>query len=68
LDGLVSMGAKLAVLGSGDKGLEGLMLAAAARHKGRIGTMIGYDEPLSHLMQAGADAILVPSRFEPCGL
>lgn len=68
LDGLAAMGAKLAVLGSGDKGLEGLMLAAAARHKGRIGVVVGYDEPLSHLVQGGADAILVPSRFEPCGL
>lgn len=67
LDGLAAMGAKLAVLGSGDKGLEGLMLAAAARHKGRIGVVVGYDEPLSHLVQGGADAILVPSRFEPSG-
>ncbi len=41
---------------------------AAARHPGRVGTVIGYDEGLSHLLQGGADAILVPSRFEPCGL
>ena len=47
---------------------EGAILAAAHRHKGRVGVIIGYDEPLSHLMQAGGDVILVPSRFEPCGL
>ena len=41
---------------------------AAADNPGRIGVVIGWDEPLSHLMQAGADAIVVPSRFEPCGL
>jgi len=42
--------------------------AAAARHPGRIGVRLGYDEPLAHRMQGGGDAILVPSRFEPCGL
>jgi starch synthase len=68
LDQLVAMGARLAVLGSGDAALEGALLAAAARHSGKVGTVIGYDEGLSHLMQAGCDAILVPSRFEPCGL
>ena len=67
-DMLVATGAKLVVLGSGDHALESSLLAAAARHKGRIGMVVGYDEPLSHLMQAGADAILIPSRFEPCGL
>ncbi|PWV97200.1 starch synthase [Hoeflea marina] len=67
-DDLVAMGGKLAVLGSGDQALEGALLAAAARHRGRIGMVKGYDEPLSHLMQAGGDAILIPSRFEPCGL
>ena len=40
----------------------------AARHRGRVGVVIGYDEALSHLMQGGCDAILIPSRFEPCGL
>jgi starch synthase len=56
------------MLGSGDVGLEHAFLEAAARHPGRIGVKIGYDEPLSHLLQGGADAILIPSRFEPCGL
>lgn len=68
IDHLVGLGGKLAVLGSGDHPLEGAFLAAADRHRGRVGMQIGYDEPLSHLMQAGADAILIPSRFEPCGL
>ncbi|MFC6445005.1 glycogen synthase GlgA [Shinella zoogloeoides] len=67
-DWIVQQGGKLAVLGSGDQGLEGALLAAASRHRGRIGIVIGYNEPLSHLMQAGSDAILIPSRFEPCGL
>jgi len=68
LDDMVAMGARLALLGSGDAGLETAFTAAATRHAGRIGVTIGYDEPLSHLMQGGGDAILVPSRFEPCGL
>jgi starch synthase len=68
LDGLVAAGGRLAILGSGDGALEEDLLAAAARHSGRVGTVIGYDESLSHLMQGGCDAILIPSRFEPCGL
>lgn len=65
---LVARGAKLAVLGSGEKDLESGFMAAARSHPGSIGVIIGYDEPLSHLMQGGSDAILIPSRFEPCGL
>ncbi len=68
LDGLVAAGGRLALLGSGDPALEAAIMAAAARHPGRVGVRIGYDEALSHLLQGGADAILVPSRFEPCGL
>ncbi|BAB54020.1 MULTISPECIES: glycogen synthase GlgA [Mesorhizobium] len=68
IDGIVATGARLAILGSGDAGLEGALLAAAARHRGRIGVVIGYDEGLSHTMQGGCDAIIIPSRFEPCGL
>jgi starch synthase len=68
VDGIVNAGARLAVLGSGDPALEGALLAAASRHRGRVGVIVGYDEGLSHLMQGGCDAILIPSRFEPCGL
>ncbi|KGD91996.1 MULTISPECIES: glycogen synthase GlgA [Rhizobium/Agrobacterium group] len=65
---LVELGARLAVLGSGDRALENAFHAAAAHHPGRIAVLPTYDEPLSHLMQAGSDAIIIPSRFEPCGL
>lgn len=65
---LVASGAQLAVLGSGAPELEHGFRQAAEAHAGQVGTYIGYDEPLSHLMQAGSDAILIPSRFEPCGL
>ncbi|WP_299962483.1 glycogen synthase GlgA [uncultured Roseobacter sp.] len=68
LPALVSRGARLAVLGSGDAGLEAGFVSAAHRYPGSVGVIIGYDEPLSHLMQGGSDAIVIPSRFEPCGL
>jgi phosphoglucomutase len=65
---LLAGGGQLALLGSGDAALEAGFRAAGQTHAGRVGVVVGYDEPLSHLMQAGADAIIVPSRFEPCGL
>lgn len=68
MDHIAGIGARLALLGSGDKAIEAGLQEAAARHPGRIGVRIGYDEALSHRLQAGADAILIPSRFEPCGL
>ncbi len=68
IDEIVGMGAKLAILGAGDAALEGALLAATAAHPGRVGMAVGYNEPMSHLMQAGCDGIIIPSRFEPCGL
>lgn len=68
LPDLVGQGAKLALLGSGDPDLERAYIDASNSYSGSVGTIIGYDEDLSHLMQAGCDAILIPSRFEPCGL
>ncbi len=61
-------GGGLLVLGSGDPALETAMQALAKRYPGRVAVRIGYDEDLSHRMFAGGDAVLVPSRFEPCGL
>jgi starch synthase len=68
LEGAVAGGAQLAVQGSGDPVLEAAFLAAAAAHPGRVAVRTAYDEPLAHRMIAGSDAMLVPSRFEPCGL
>jgi starch synthase len=65
---LLALGAQLVVFGSGERTLEAGLTAAAARHPGRVAVRIGYDEAVAHLLQAGADALLVPSRFEPCGL
>ncbi|MDJ0627154.1 MAG: glycogen synthase GlgA [Rhodobacter sp.] len=61
-------GGALLVLGSGDPALERAMLREADLNPSRIAVRIGYDEALSHRMFAGGDAVLVPSRFEPCGL
>ena len=68
LSDLVAGGGQLALLGSGDGDLEQAFAAAAERYRGRVGVMVGYDEGLAHLIIGGSDGILVPSRFEPCGL
>ena len=68
LPDLVAQGGKLALLGAGEKELERAFVEASNRYSGSVGVIIGYDEALSHLLQGGSDAILIPSRFEPCGL
>jgi starch synthase len=65
---LVADGGQFALLGSGDRDLEVGFVAAAEANRGRVGVELGYDEALSHLIIGGCDVILVPSRFEPCGL
>lgn len=64
----VASGGGLIVLGTGDPAREMAMRQLAAAHPGRVATRIGYDEAMSHRLFQGADAVLVPSRFEPCGL
>ncbi|MEO1195627.1 MAG: glycogen synthase GlgA [Pseudomonadota bacterium] len=66
LPALVDRGGQLALLGTGDPALEA-KFRAAAEHP-NVAVHIGYDEALSHQVIAGGDAILIPSRFEPCGL
>lgn len=61
-------GGALCLLGSGDAGLERALGEIANRFPDRFGLRIGYDEGLAHRMFAGADTVLVPSRFEPGGL
>jgi starch synthase len=68
LPDFIGGGGGVVVLGNGDPALEAAMRAAADHYPGRVGVRIGYDEALSHRMFAGGDAVLVPSRFEPCGL
>jgi starch synthase len=65
---LLDAGVDLAILGTGEAALEKAALAAAAARPDRIAVRIAYDESLSHLMIAGSDMLLMPSRFEPCGL
>jgi starch synthase len=59
---------QLALIGTGEKALEEGFLAARDAYPGRVAATIGYSEDLAHLVQAGVDAFLLPSRFEPCGL
>jgi starch synthase len=68
LPDIVRMGAQLVVQGTGDAPLEAAFRAAAAAYPQRVGVRLDYDEPGAHLIIAGADMIVVPSRFEPCGL
>lgn len=68
MPGFVAGGGGLIVLGSGDPSLENAMRNMQAEYPGRVAVRIGYDEALSHQLFAGGDAVLVPSRFEPCGL
>lgn len=68
LPSLVRRGGQLALQGSGEPALEAAFAQAAKAHPGRVAVRIGYDEAFAHRLIAGADAIVVPSRFEPCGL
>jgi starch synthase len=68
LPDIAGEGIQLALLGSGAVDLQTRFQQAGQADPGRIGVVIGYDERLAHLIQAGSDALVVPSRFEPCGL
>jgi len=67
-DQLAQLDASFVLLGTGERRYEDFWLGLAARHPDRIGVKIGFDEPLAHLIEGGADLFLMPSRFEPSGL
>ena len=68
VDAIVEMGFSLVILGTGQEEYELPLLAAAIRHRGRVSVMVRYSNEMAHLIEAGADFFLMPSRFEPCGL
>jgi starch synthase len=68
LAGLLARGTQLMIVGTGDVALENAFSEACKAHPGRVAVRLVYDEALAHRVIGGADAILVPSRFEPCGL
>ncbi|HUW26132.1 MAG TPA: glycogen synthase GlgA [Gallionella sp.] len=65
---LIKLPVQLALLGSGEEKLQRSAHDLARRYPGSIGAHIGFSEELSHLIEAGADMFVMPSRFEPCGL
>lgn len=67
-EGIIHRGGQLVLLGTGDKAIERAVRETCEKHPGRAACYIGYDEGLSHQIEAGVDIFLMPSRFEPCGL
>ena len=65
---ILTEGMQLAVMAHGDRSLQHRYVAAAKANPGRVSVTIGHDESLGHLIQGGADALVMPSRLEPCGL
>jgi starch synthase len=65
---LLQQGCQIAVLGGGDPALEQGFQQLAQQHPEQVSVTIGYNEPLSHMIMAGVDMFIMPSRFEPCGL
>ncbi len=67
-DRLLALDATWVFVGTGDARYEEVLRGLAAAHPSRVAAFIGFDEALAHLVEAGADMFLMPSRFEPCGL
>lgn len=65
---LTSMEVQVALIGTGDPALENAFARLAERFKGQLGVFLGFDNGLAHTLIAGSDFLLMPSRFEPCGL
>ncbi len=64
----ISENAHIVILGSGEEWLQNRLKSLASSYPGRVGLHIGFSESLAHLIEAGSDFFLMPSRFEPCGL
>lgn len=65
---IVEAGAQLVLIGEGDQSIETEFARLAAKYPGQVSVFIGYDEAMAHRILGGADMLLAPARFEPCGL
>ena len=65
---IAALPAQVVVLGTGDREMVGALQAMRSRHPDEFSVTIGFDEDLAHLVEAGSDVFLMPSRFEPCGM
>lgn len=68
MDELIGMKLQLVVLGTGEKKYHDLFEKAARKNPGRVGIALRFDNEMAHLIEAGSDMFLMPSRYEPCGL
>ncbi len=65
---LMTQDLMVVILGTGEEKYHRWLAAEAPKYKGKLGVLVAFDNKLAHLMEAGADMFLMPSRFEPCGL
>jgi starch synthase len=68
MDAIMGLGVSVVILGTGEKRYHDALGTYARRFAGRISVTIGFDEELAHLIEAGCDMFLMPSKYEPCGL
>jgi starch synthase len=66
--GFLDLGCQIVVLGEGDREYHDQLQAFHDKHPDRVGTYLGFNEALAHVIEAGSDLFLMPSRYEPCGL
>lgn len=65
---IVESGGQIAILGLGNPEIETMLSRTSRRHRDDVGVLIGFNEPMARRIVAGSDFVLMPSRFEPCGL
>lgn len=68
LEGMLALGVRVVVLGTGERPIEDFLSAARSRHPSGLGLKVAFDEKAAHMIYAGSDLFLIPSRYEPCGL
>jgi len=68
LGGLFTLGATLVILGTGEEKIQNALIAARERYPSFLGLKIAFDDRVAHKIMAGSDFLLIPSRYEPCGL